>query len=221
MDGLTLLFKVNLIFIDDQSDKISTDGMRRLFRLLASANKNIARLNQAFKKYDEKIISRDQMRQIFVEVMSNLANTASASMSHGKSAEISLSKTIRDVTGKFKELALTEDDIRALQIIKRAFIAGEEDILTCDELRSFLTRLSALSPLIFDFIYLADYEVKDHHEYAQFLLKRVDTFFNQIPTNHSNLVISHDDIAYLAKYFEIEIEREKIKKTALSAKKHL
>lgn len=221
MDGLTLLFKVNLVFIDDQSDRISTEGMRRLFTLLAAANKNAARLNQAFKKYDEGKLSLVQLRTTFIDVFTNLANAAISSMSHGKSAQISIDQTIKDVAGRFKNLALSEDDIRAIQIIKKIFIGGQADILTCDELRDFLTRMNPLASLVFDITYIKDYKLDGAKGHTQFALDRVDILFDNIPLDRSEIILSHSDAGFLSKYSGMDIDHAAIEKTIRSAKSHL
>src|SRR5690606_13470742 len=156
-------------------------GMRRLFTLLASANKNAAQINKAFANYDEKKISLDQLKKIFTNSLSSLAQAAIASMPEGKSKEFSISETIKDVSGKFKDFTISDDDLRLVQIVKKLFVGGQADIISCDELRDFLRRMPSLSALTFDMLYVKDYNLNTTRDYAEFALARVDSLFDNIP----------------------------------------
>lgn len=220
MDGLTLLFKVNLIFIDDQTDQISTEGMRRLFKLLAHANKNAARMNRAFADYDAGKVTLAQLRQVFIDSLSALANAGIESMSHGKSAELSITETVRDVSGKFKELTISEEDLKVAQIVKKLFVGGEKDVITCDELRDFLSRMRPLAALTFDMLYVNEYKLEGTQSYASFILDRVDSLFDNIPLERDGVLLTHEDAAYVANYAGMS-NSDKLEQTFRSAKAHL
>lgn len=221
MDGLTLLFKVNVIFIDDQNDQISTEGMRRLFRLLSAANQQAARLNQAFKDYNDKQITLNHMRSIFVSSLGQLAQAAIRSMPGDKSSSVSIAQTVAEVGSKFDALKIEPEQVRLAQLAKSIFIGGNPDILTCDELRAFLARMSGLSGLIFDLLYIKDYQLDGLVAHIEFANARIDDLFKQIPLERQGVILTHDDLSFLIAQSNLSSDAAKIRATSLSAKKYL
>jgi hypothetical protein len=221
MDGLSLLFRVNLIFIEDQNDQISTDGMKRLFKLLSVANQQAAKINQAFKAYENKQIKIEQLKRTFVLGLSTLAQAGIDSMSHDKAAKVSIEQTIQEIGQRFSAVKFDHDQIRLAQIFKQVFIGGDRDHITCDELRDFLSRMKSMAALAFDLFYLKDYQLESTLDYARFALERVDQFFENIPLARDNLILSHKDLSFLVSKAKESIDPSLIEATAYSAKLHL
>ncbi len=221
MDGLELLFKVNLIFIDDNHDQISNDGLRKLFKLLVQANKNIVSINKAFIEYEEQKISLSDLRSEFTNSLSRLAQAAIESIPEHKSTDISIEGTIRDVTKRFKSLKITNEQIRLIKIIKKLVIGSDSNSLNCDELRLMLQKVSEISPIIFDLLYTDHYNLVTKEDYYSFTLERIELIFKSLNLDQDGVVLSHDDVGFLTKYLDLNIDHELLKKTSLSAKINL
>ncbi len=221
MDGLELLFKVNLIFIDDQSDQISNQGLRSLFKLLVHANKNAFLINKSFKNYDENKISLAELKENFVSSLSNLAQAAIEAIHDHKSSDVPIKETIKDVTSRFKQLSITDDQIHLIQIFKKLLIGSDSNTLNCDELRLMLQRMSDLSSLLFDLLYMDHYKLEAKNEYYSFFLDRIDLLFKNFNLEQDGIILTHEDIAFLSQYVDMNIDRELIRSTSVSAKLNL
>lgn len=221
MDGLDLLFKVNLIFIDDQKDQISNEGLRTLFKLLVHANRNAFRINTAFQKYDEKKINLSQLRQEFISSLTQLSNAAIESIPSHKSSVVEIEQTIQDVSKKFSQLSLTDNQIKLIKIVKKMFIGNDSNLLSCDELKVLLLKMNDLSSLLFDILYIKEYKLESKVEHYSFFQDRIELLFKSLNLDQDGVILSHKDMAFLSSYLNLDIEQEIIEKISKSAKENL
>ncbi len=221
IDALGLLFKVNLIFIDDERDQIATDGMRRLFKLLAAANREAARVNQAFAQYDAKEIGLTQLRRTFVDALAKLAQAGVAAMPQNKHASVSISQTIDEVASRFSALKMSPGDIKLAQTIKLLLSGGKPDIVTCDELRGLLVRMPSLAELIFDLLYIKEYQLSSMDEYVSFAVARIDLLFKHLELERDGVIISHEDLSQLVARTNLNDDIALLEQTSRLAKTHL
>ncbi|MBH47341.1 MAG: hypothetical protein CME71_04130 [Halobacteriovorax sp.] len=217
MDGLSLLFKVNFIFIDDSQDKISTEGMKRLFKLLASANINAAQINQSFKRYHNGEISLEALRSDFISGLTNLASYALQVIPESKSSQINLSETLRELSSKFDKMDLSHEHIQLIEVLKSLIFGKDRSILSCDEIKQLLSRMEDISALAFDVLYYKDYNLDTQQKRASFILERLDLVFKQIGSEKVN----YEDIVFLSRYIGGQGKENLVYETALSAKRHL
>ncbi|PIQ57185.1 MAG: hypothetical protein COW01_01700 [Bdellovibrionales bacterium CG12_big_fil_rev_8_21_14_0_65_38_15] len=221
MDGLDLLFKVNLIFIDDQKDQISNEGLRSLFKLLVHANQNAFRINNSFAKYEEKKISLNQLKTEFTQALTNLSNAGIDSIPLHKSSVIEIEQTIKEVSSKFNQLSLNDNQIKLIKIIKKMFIGNDSNLLSCDELRTLLSKMNQLSSILFDVLYIDEYKLNTKTEHYSFFQERIDLFFKSLNLEQKGIILSHKDIAFLTTYLNLDIEQDIVEKIAKSAKDNL
>ena len=217
MDGLSLLFKVNFIFIDDSHDKISIDGMQRLFKLLAHANINAARITKSFKDYEQGRVPLADLRSEFISALANLASFALEIIPKEKETQLELSKTLNEIASKFEKMDITQEQTQLITIVKNMILGKTGDELTCDDIRNLLARMPQLAGLAFDLLYTKEYALDERQQRATFILERVDLVFEQIGADS----ISFDDIVFLSRYVGGMDKENLVLKTAQSAKKHL
>lgn len=221
MDGLDLLFKVNLIFIDDQKDKISNEGLRRLFKLLVHTNRNAIKINNAFKEYDLKKITLSDLKVRFTSALTELSEKAIESIPVQKSTIINIEQTIKDVSSKFEQLSLNDNQVRLIKIIKKMFLGNSSDFLSCDELRVLLSKMNDLSSLLFDVLYIEEYKLENKISHYTFFMERIDLLFKNLQLEQAGIILNFKDFAFLSTYLNLNIDQEKMEEIAKSSKTNL
>lgn len=144
LNGLRVLFELNMILLHDERDRMSTNNVGPLFELLRNSNreaviitgllKNLNRENYWDKRQHLKL-SFDRLRSITQEVINNRSNG---------STQLNLREFLRDLETRIDSFKIDDNTIDSLIVMKKALAGGQENILTSNQLSEIINKFPDL-----------------------------------------------------------------------------
>jgi hypothetical protein len=228
LKGLGIIFEINMMILNDQRDRLSTDNIRPLMNLLVRSNKEAVVITQTFKELDNKNLSFWQARRVIQESFARLKDVVLTTMQGresfwGDGASLDMREFINKICDQFEAFDLEGDTIEMSLAAKKLLVGGDSDIITFEELKRFIEKSDRIFTLAFDFYWASEEGLGSRQELFDFYIARVDEV-QELLYNHGKetLILSHQTLLdAIAKYFPNSEDTLFYTKIATAARYHL
>jgi ribosomal protein S15P/S13E len=191
IQGLKLIFELNMLLLKDEADSISRDNISPLFELLVNVNRQAIIVTKALKKMqDEK-----DPRKIFgvrKELMKALQDFTDASLAiisgpDQNTKSINLKEFLLNLNDRIDlgNNSIDEKFAEAILFIKKVFLGGDRDILTSAEIERAIEKLPRLVTIATDLTFINEDHFKNKVTYFGFqqnILKRLNYLIEKAPS---------------------------------------
>lgn len=202
--GLSIIFQLNMILLKDEADRISNSNISPLFELLIKINQEAVIITDILKQMDDaKNQSRFwELKEKFHESIERFSITAIKLIdkSPGISKKLNIRNFIIDAGKKLDIKTIDADTVDGLIFIKQLLVAGdEEEVISTDDLKSFINKLPDLLSMVFDLYYATNANFESDAHQLKFYVDKVNELEKMIYFNQDDFVlITSEQLAKLA-----------------------
>jgi hypothetical protein len=206
INGLSLIFQLNMILLKDESDRISHSNITPLFKLLVQVNQNAVVMTNVMKLMDDPKNQKDfwSLREKFSKAITDFATSAVGVIenSPGYGQKLNMRKFIIDMSSKIGDTQIDNDTIDCFIFLKKVFVGGDPEIITTDEVKEVIKKLPGTLGLIFDVYYSKGENFKSQSGEMVFYLAAVRNFYHLIKFDQPDFeLLDSDNLVTLAKKF--------------------
>lgn len=208
IDGLNLIFQLDMILLKDDAGKISNQNITPLFDLLVKVNTEavtisniLSELDDKTKKFDKKV-DFWKKRKEFYEATTRLAQAVKGviALNQKDPQKLNIKKFLHDMTTKLGGMHINTDLIESFLFLKKTVIGGDEQILTTDELDKLLIKTPEIAGLVFDIWYTKKEHFGNDQRFVKFYLNSIRRLNGVIKFDQPNFeLMSSEEVTSLAK----------------------
>lgn len=155
--GISLIFQLNMILLKDEADRISHSKISPLFELLIKVNQEAVILTNIIKAMDRPENQKNfwEYRKRFNESTTRFSTSAVGVIDKapGFGQKLNMRQFIIEMSKKIGDHQVDEETIDSFIYLKKMMVAGDEEIITSDELKEIISRLPKILGLVFDIYY--------------------------------------------------------------------
>ena len=182
IQGLKLIFELNMLLLKDEADSISRDNITPLFRLLVTVNKDaivITKILREMEKEKDRSVIFEKRAQLSAALL-RFSKTSLEIISKPDTLakRLNLKKFLLELNDRL-DLGTTVIDEKladAILFIKKLFFGGAKEILTSSEIEVAIKKIPELILMATDFVLLKEYHFEDNTKYFEFQSKILARF---------------------------------------------
>lgn len=224
LDGISILFELNMLLMNDEIDRMATRHVPPLFNLARQLNREAVILNDLFKELDSTnyLNSREKIHRSILRIHSSLFST----INRGSSGLTKIN--ITDFLNNLEErIGFTVDPLisRASLSLKDALLGGNREEINSQEVRELFNKMPELAMIGLDLFYASHeqfnkdqkWQLYDHYNQQISALANLFVF-----TGPDRFFIDSSLLVDLAlKYAPKNIDMDKLINTFWSFKRHM
>lgn len=193
INGLNLIFQLNMILLKDDSSKITNKNISPLFNFLIEINKEAVVINETLK-----IMNNPLNQSRFWELKNKFSDSVDRfskatiqiiNKTPGLEQNLNIRKFVIESTSKLSDLKVTDEDIDTFIFVKKMLIGGDSETISSYELRDLIVKLPRILDLFFDAYYVQKENFKSDNDQALFYLNLVKEAKNIIRFNQENFTL--------------------------------
>ena len=205
INGLSLIFQLNMILLKDEADRITNTKISPLFELLINVNKEAVIITNIIKTLDNQ---KNQhyfwdMKKQFAESIERFSKITIEIIDSNAGASnqiLNINNFILDIGNKIGNGKIEQKNIDAFIFIKKALIGGDEHTITSNELKRIITKLPSILNLVFDIYYVKSENFKTESEERKFYLISIRNLYQLIEFNQKDFeLLSSDELVHIAR----------------------
>lgn len=201
IQGLHVIFELNMILLRDHASQISRDNIDPLYRLLLSVNKqgmeiaNSLRLMTSDEGHLHFFTEREKLRAnlvIFADQMRQVI-----SQRDGIPQRLNIKDFILNLNTRFdfNKNIFDEELVDSLIFLKRLFIGGDREIITSDEVYALLDLTPNLVMEAFDLVFSNSKVFPNENDLFRFYQQKVVTIKGLLhPIDENEVLFDEDDL---------------------------
>lgn len=175
--ALSLLFKINSIFLKDEADRLSVENIKPFFDIIRVVNKEGVHLNRIFKEINNENNKRSfwRLRAEFIQSVTNISQKSlNIQKDSKKEVSLNIEEFAQELDENLRNTDLKVEKIVSLNFIKKLFLGGDRNILTSTELKELFQKAPDLLTVLFDTYFVKDTDFSHAIEKDRFLLEKVN-----------------------------------------------
>lgn len=209
IQGLSLVFELNMLLLRDEAGQISRDNITPLFQLLSSVNKEAIIIYQVFSEMSDKKKRADfwKNRQLLIEAIGRFSNETLKiiKIGHKVPKEINLKQFILDLQTKLSGKNVDEKVIDSLLFIKKLFLGGSKEVITSLELIDLVQKAPEILIAAFDAVLISNTDFANKWEYHDYLIDKADNVQNALYKHYDEeYIFDIDDLFNIAEQIDLE-----------------
>ncbi|WP_034729592.1 hypothetical protein [Bacteriovorax sp. BSW11_IV] len=209
IQGLSLVFELNMLLLRDEAGQISRDNITPLFKLLSSVNKEAIIIYQVFSDMSDKKKRADfwKNRELLIQAIERFsAETLKIiEIGHKVPKKINLKQFILDLQSKLSGKNVDEKVIDSLLFIKKLFLGGTKEEITSLELIDLVSKAPGILIAAFDAVLIADSDFSDKWEYHDYLIDKADNIENALYKHKDEeYIFDIDDLFNIAEQIDLD-----------------
>jgi hypothetical protein len=206
INGISLIFQLNMILLKDESDRISHQNISPLFELLIKANQEAVILTNIIKSMDDPKNQKNfwELRKQFNESTTRFADATVGVIEKapGFGQKLNIRQFILDMSKKIGDHEIEESDINSFIFIKKMIIGGDQEVITTNELKDIISKMPKMLGLIFDVYYVKGSNFKNDTAEMRFYLMAIRDVYHLIKFDQPNFeLLSSEQLVKIAEKF--------------------
>lgn len=226
IEGLSLIFQLNMLLLRDEADRISKNNISPLFGLLVSVNQEAIIITQVLKEMDDE---KNQGRfwelrdQLTAAVTRFSAYTVKIIQnSPGLEQKLNIKDFITEANKKLGKKEMNPETLDSLIFLKRVLAAGDKAVITTSELSTIVAKLPKILSLSFDFYFVKNSNFSNDADHARFKLMHVRDIYNVIEFKQEDFeLFSIEQALGIAQEFIKDIDIKKFKPSVMAIKNRI
>ncbi|WP_417334763.1 hypothetical protein [Halobacteriovorax marinus] len=201
IQGLKLIFELNMLLLKDEADSINRDNITPLFKLLVTVNKEAISITKLLRMMEKEKDSAKifEQRELLSKALSRFAETSLEIIKRPDtlSKKIELKKFLLELNTRLNlgDDLIDENLADAIIFLKRLFFGGNKQYLTSKEIELAVVKLPRLITMATDFVLIKDYHFTDNTDYYGFQSNILSRFRNIIfPLKEDEIVFDFEDL---------------------------
>lgn len=169
IDGLSLLFKLNTLLLQDEPGQMSVKNIPAFFNLLKFVNRDaiqiidIVELMRDEKNPEKFMAKRSELQKVLARfsgaILGIIQNTS------GRDQSINIEDLILDLTKNLKDFKLGRELLNSLLFVKKLFLGGSRVYISTNEALTMFNKFPIFAMNIFDIFLLKEEVFKSEAEY--------------------------------------------------------
>ncbi|MBC7427652.1 MAG: hypothetical protein H7336_03510 [Bacteriovorax sp.] len=206
INGISLIFQLNMILLKDEADRISHQNISPLFELLIKVNQEAVILSNIIKAMDEPKNQANfwELRRQFNESTNRFASAAVGVIEKapGFGQKLNMRQFVIDMSKKIGDHQVNEDTIDSFIFMKKMLVGGDEEIITTDELKDIISRLPKILGLVFDIYYVKGENFKNQASEIRFYVMAIRDVYGLVKFNQPNFeLVNSTQLVKIAERF--------------------
>ncbi|MBC7713856.1 MAG: hypothetical protein H7177_10985 [Rhizobacter sp.] len=206
INGISLIFQLNMILLKDEADRISHQNISPLFELLIKVNQEAVILTNIIKAMDEPNSQAHfwELRKQFYESTNRFAAAAVGVIEKapGFGQKLNMRQFVLDMSSKIGDHQIDEDTIDSFIFMKKMLVGGDEEVITTAELKDVISRLPKMLGLVFDVYYVKGENFKNDAAEMRFYLFAIRDVYGLIKFNQPDFeLVNSKQLVKIAERF--------------------
>jgi len=193
--AMKLFFKINMLVLNDQSNRISTENIRKMTALLITSNQEAIKLSSILKNINNANFdkSRNELKESLHRFTRLTLDVIDAGNS-GRGADSNLNiKDFLKELNSIEGVDLDLETINAFLFLKKLLVGGDSDVVTGQELKSFIRKLPDVATLVFDIYFTSIRPFRNDADLFKFYANKISDLQHLIFTGNRNDVLFNVD----------------------------
>lgn len=221
LKAIPAIFDINALLFDDERTYISRANVKKLINFFIALNEESVEKNLYNHFLDDKSISYSEhlkRRHLIYTAAFNLSKVLENALSQSRERKISIN--IKSFLEYFRTDKNSKDidDLIDFVFVKRMILGGSKEMLTDEELKSFVTKMSDIAKVLYDvknfnhIVYKEDELADKLRTYRADIISLENILFAKRGQNESMFTMTdlrkalsqiNEDVAYYMKYDEL------------------
>ncbi len=226
IQGLSLIFQLNMLLLRDEADRISKTNISPLFEMLVKVNQEAIVITQVLKEMDDEKNQGHfwELREKFNASVNRFCDFTLKIIqnSPGTQQKLNIKDFILDAGKKLGTKGIDADTVDSLIFLKRVLVAGDKEVITSDELKTVVQKLPRILSLSFDLYYVKSTNFASDAESSRFYIESMNELYRIIEFKQADFqLVTVDQILRLAQDFIKDKDVKKFKPSIVSIKTRL
>jgi hypothetical protein len=226
IQGLSLIFQLNMLLLRDEADRISKTNISPLFEMLVKVNQEAIVITQVLKEMDDEKNQGHfwELREKFNASVNRFCDFTLKIIqnSPGAQQKLNIKDFILDAGKKLGTKGIDADTVDSLIFLKRVLVAGDKEVITSDELKTVVQKLPRILSLSFDLYYVKSTNFGSDAESSRFYIESMNELYRIIEFKQADFqLVTVDQILKLAQDFIKDKDVKKFKPSIISIKTRL
>lgn len=168
INALQLVFEINMILLHDERDRMSTGNVGPIFELLQRSNIEAVTITKILSDLTQE--SYWLKRQDFQDSIRRMQSTTLEIISkrRGEQTEINLREFLEELSRRIPNFEMDNETIQSILLMKMAFVGGDEEILTSEELSILVQKLPDLVMAGLDLYFVSEKNFPSNQKWLLF-----------------------------------------------------
>ncbi|MDD0852092.1 hypothetical protein HBN50_03245 [Halobacteriovorax sp. GB3] len=209
IQGLSLVFELNMLMLRDEANQISKENISPLFKLLSNVNREAVIILKTFEDMQKKELRLDfwKNREKLAGAVKRFSDETLKliELGHKTPKTIDLNAFIFKLQNDLAGKPINEKTIDSLLFIKKLFLGGSRRFITSSQLVDLVYKAPTLLMSAFDMILISKDNFTNKFEYHDFLISKVDdiegTLYQQKDNEH---IFDIDDLFNIAEQINLD-----------------
>lgn len=201
IQGLSLIFQLNMLLLKDEADRISHSKISPLFELLVKINQEAIIMTDIINQLNKRDgpsgdnINFWELRKRFVQTTERFAASALEIIEKtpGLGKKLNIREFLTNLNTKIGGDRIEKETIDSFIFLKRAFSGGEKEIITSDETKIVIRKLPTLINGLFDIYFSKQIDFQNDAEQIKFYLLSLRELHNTIYFRQPNFELVNSD----------------------------
>ncbi|OUR96879.1 hypothetical protein A9Q84_11115 [Halobacteriovorax marinus] len=201
IQGLKLIFEVNMLLLRDEANSINRNNITPFFRLLVTVNKEAIIITRTLREMQEEEESEKlfKLRKILKDSLERFSKTSLTIIQKPGtlSKVINLKKFLLSLNDRIDmgDANIDEKLVNALLFIKKLFLGGEKDQLTSAEIELAIHKIPNLLLMATDFTVVKETHFKNKNSYYVFQQNIIKRFRKMLfPIKETDSLFEMEDL---------------------------
>jgi len=174
--SLKIFFRINTLFLNDPTNKLATEHIAPLFKLINLANKQAVILNTLLKEENRNRADRWHLRQEVADTMREFREIALSIMPQDNSRpnDLDLSVFVKELIDNLKTINFDLETAESLFFVKKVFLGGSANHINAGELRRLIDLSPEYTLFAFDALYLDEKQFNSQNDRLFFFSQRLE-----------------------------------------------